>query len=297
MELARSWLFVPGQKQRMIEKSRNLNVDVIMLDIEDGVPPTEKQLARELITDTLDSQWPTKGPKKFVRINSIGHQRMDSDMEAVLRPGLDGLVLPKIESADEVKLVESLLESKESSSNLDFGNIELLVAVESPTGLFNARSIATASDRIIGLIFGAEDFGKELGLPMLREAEAQELIFARSMICTSAASAHIQAVDGVWPDIDDQNGLWSDTRQARRLGFTGKSLFHPSQVDAINEVFSPLPEEVEYCRQVIEAFDAASARGDGSIAFGGQLIDLPIVERARRTILLDEYLGTNQSET
>ena len=145
-------------------------------------------------------------------------------------------------------------------------------------------------------MFGAEDYGQELGLPLVREEEARELIYARSTLVSAAASAHVQAVDGVWPDIADADGLWADTRRARRLGFSGKSLVHPSQIEAINTVFSPSPEEVDFCRRVIDAFDEATARGDGSIAFGGQLIDLPIVERARRTLALAEELGISATE-
>ena len=297
MELARTWLFVPGQKQRMVEKSRGLDVDAIMLDIEDGVPSAEKEQARGLIAEALDSDWPAGGPARFVRINAIGHPRMEADLKAVMRPGLEGLVLPKVESRDEVRMVAEILDAREAGAGLGPGSVELLVAIESPAGLFQAQAVASSSARVAGLMFGAEDFGKELGLPVVREAEARELIHARSALVIAAAAAHVQAVDGVWPDISDQDGLWADTRQARRLGFSGKSLFHPSQIEAINTVFSPSPEEVEYCRRVVEAFDEATARGDGSIAFGGQLIDLPIVERARRTMLLAEYLGIGASDS
>jgi citrate lyase subunit beta/citryl-CoA lyase len=291
MDLMRSWLFVPGHKQRMVEKSLGLDVDAIMLDIEDGVPPAQKDLARTLIAQALEAEGSANGPSRFVRVNAIGHPRMEADLEAVLCAGLDGLVLPKVESVEEVQAVEGILNAREPQAGLEPGGIALLIAIESPKGLFQAPAIASCSPRVVGLMFGAEDFGRELGLPVVREREARELIYARSSLVLAAASAHVQAVDGVWPDLADQDGLWADTRQARCLGFSGKSLIHPSQIEAINTVFSPSPEEVEYCRQVIDAFDEAMARGDGSIAFGGQLIDLPIVERARRTLVLAEHQG------
>ena len=295
MDLMRSWLFVPGYKQRMLDKSRRLDVDAVMLDIEDGVPPAQKDLARTLIAQALGAERPANGPTRFVRINAIGHARMDADLEGVLRPGLDGLVLPKVESVEEVRVVEGILDAREPQAGLEPGSIALLIAIESPKGLFQAAAIASCSPRVAGLMFGAEDFARGLGLPVVREKEARELVYARSTLVLAAACAHVQAVDGVWPDIADADGLWADTRQARRLGFTGKSLFHPSQIEAINTVFSPSPREVEYCRQVIDAFDAATARGDGSIALGGQLIDLPIVERARRSLQLAEDLGIGAS--
>ena len=295
MDLKRSWLFVPGNKQRMVEKSLGLDVDAIILDIEDGVPPSEKELARTQIAEALGREGSAAGPSRFVRTNAIGHARMEADLEAALRPGLQGLALPKVESAEEVTLVVGILDAKETEVGLKPGGTGLLVAIESPKGLFEAPAISAASPRVVGLMFGAEDFGRELGLPMVREEEARDLVYARSALVSAAAAAHVQAVDGVWPDIADEDGLWADTKRARRLGFTGKSLFHPSQIEAINAVFSPSQEEVDYCRKVVEAFDEATARGDGSIAFGGQLIDLPIVERARRTLALASQLGNEES--
>ncbi len=297
MQLKRSWLFVPGHKQRMIEKAHGLSADVMMLDIEDGVPPAEKDLARQLIGEALERPAPEGSPERYVRINAIGHARMAADLDAVLRPGIAGLVLPKMETPDDVRLVDSILTAREPHLGLDGGSIRCLIAIESPRGLLQAAAIAAASPRVVGLMFGAEDFGREMGLPTQREKEASELIYARSALAVAAASAHVQAVDGVWPDIADLEGLWADTRQARRLGFNAKSLIPPSQVEPINAVFSPSPEELEYCQRVVQAFDEAMARGDGSIAFGGQLIDLPIVERARHTIELARALGVEAART
>lgn len=290
MELMRSWLFVPGNKQRMVEKAAGLDVDAVMMDIEDGVPADEKEVARTQIAEALRAR-SAGGPARYVRINAIGHARMEADLDAVLRPGLEGLALPKIESPDEVELVAGILDAREAHAGLGVGETKLLIAIETPRGLFEAPEIAATSSRIVGLMFGAEDFGRELGLPIVREGEARELIYARSALVSAAAAVHVQAVDGVWPDIADEDGLRADAQQARRLGFSGKSLFHPSQIETINTVFSPSPEEVFYCRRVVDAFDEATARGDGSIAFGGQLIDLPIVERARRTLALAEALA------
>jgi len=216
---------------------------------------------------------------------------MDADIEAVVRPGLEGLVLPKVETVEEVRRVDALLTEREPKSKMAGGGVRLLVAIESPRGLLNAPAIAGCSPRIVGLIFGAEDFGRELGLPTSREGEARDLIYARSAIVVAAASAHVQAVDGVWVDLKDTEGLFGFARQSRRIGFSAMSLIHPSQIDPINKTFSPTPEEIDYAQQVLKAFDEAQARGDGSIAFGGQLIDRPIVERARRTVEMAKALG------
>ena len=291
MELKRSWMFVPGHRQKMVDKALGLNADAIMLDIEDGVAPNEKDTARRQIADALGRERAPKTPARFVRINAIGHARMKADLEAVVRPGLDGLVLPKVETADEVRQVESLLNEREPALKIARGAVQLLVAIESPRGLLNAPAIAACSPRVAGLMFGAEDYGREMGLPTKREGEAQDLIYARSALAVAAASAHAQAVDGVWVDLKDAAGLERFARQSRRLGFSGMSLIHPSQIDPINATFSPTAEEIDYAKQVLQAFEEANARGDGSIAFGGQLIDRPIVERARRTLELAQTLG------
>ena len=295
MDLLRSWMFVPGHRQRMIDKAMGLSVDAIMLDIEDGVAPGEKESARTLIGGALGRERPPNSPARYVRINDVGHARMDADLEAVLRKGLNGLVLPKVDTPEEVLKVEAILKKREPELGMSAGAVKLLVAIESPKGLLNAPTIAACSARVIGLMFGAEDFGRELGLPTSREAEARDMIYARSAMVVAAASAHVQSVDGVWVDLKDTEGLWGFARQSRRLGFSGMSLIHPSQIDPINRVFSPTPEEIDYAKQVIKAYEEAVARGDGSISFGGQLIDRPIVERARRTLEMARMLNLTQS--
>jgi len=291
MDLIRSWLFVPGHRQRMIDKAFGLNADAIMLDIEDGVAPNEKDAARKNIAESLGREKAPGSPARYVRINAIGHARMDADLEAVIRPGLEGLVCPKVDTPDEVRKIDAILNDKEPKNNLKKSSVKLLIAIESPRGLLNAPAIAASSTRVAGLLFGAEDFGREIGLPTVREGEARDLIYARSSMVIAAACSHVQAVDGVWVDLNDSQGLLGFAKQSRQLGFSGMSCIHPSQVDAINTTFSPTAEEIDYCQKVLQAFEEANARGDGSIAFGGQLIDRPIVERARRTIDMARSLG------
>lgn len=291
MDLQRSWMFVPGHRQRMIDKALGLDADALMLDLEDGVAPAEKDQARRLIGEALARERQPREPLRFVRINAIGHRRMEDDLAAVLRPGLDGLVLPKVESAAEVAAVESRVAAHEAACG---ARLRLLVAIESPAGLLAAPAIASCSDRVAGLMFGAEDFGRELGLPASRQGEAQELLYARSALVVAAASARVQAVDGVWVDLRDPEGLERFALQSRRLGFTGMSSIHPSQVAPINAAFRPGAEEIDYARKVIAAYEEAAARGDGSVAFGGQLIDRPIIERARRTLDLASALADRE---
>jgi citrate lyase subunit beta/citryl-CoA lyase len=300
--LRRSWMFVPGNRQRMIEKSLGVAVDAVMMDIEDGVAPAEKDTARKQIAACLDDvaarikkDAKLRTPARFVRINAVGHERMRDDLAQVLRPGLEGLVVPKVDTPEQVKTVEQILDRQEPEVGLARGSVRLLVAIESPKGLFNAYAIASASPRVIGLLFGAEDFSREISLPLRREGEARDLIYARSTLVTAAACAHVQSVDGVWPDLQDTEGLKVFSLQSRRLGFSGMSLIHPAQVEVVNGAFTPAADEIDYAQKVLKAFDEARARGDGAVAFGGQLLDLPIVDRARQTLALAESLRARTS--
>lgn len=301
-ELMRSWMFVPGNRQRMIEKSLGVAVDAIMMDIEDGVAPAEKDSARQQIAACLDqvaarlkAEPKLRTPARYVRINAVGHERSRDDLAAVVRQGLQGLVLPKVETPEQVKSVADLLDRREPEVGLARGSVRLLCALESPRGLFNAYAIATASPRVIGLLFGAEDFSRELSLPLRREGEARDLVYARSSLVTAAACAHVQSVDGVWPDLQDTEGLKVFSLQSRRLGFSGMSLIHPAQVETVNAAFTPTADEIDYARRVLKAFDEARTRGEGAVAFGGQLLDLPIVDRARQTLDLAESLGVRSA--
>jgi citrate lyase subunit beta/citryl-CoA lyase len=275
LDFVRSLMFVPGSRQRMLDKALGLtNLDVALFDLEDGVAPSEKPTARQLISQALSR--PAGGPARLVRINAVGSgsERIDADLAVIVRGGLDGVVVPKVERPEDVLFVADNTPS----------DVKLVAAIESAIGLINAPSIAACSPRLLGLMFGAEDYALDLGLPPNREAEARELIYARSALVNAAASAHVASFDGVWPDIHDFGGVRRDALQARRLGFTGKTTFHPGQIDIINDVFSPTQAEAEHAERIVQAFEDALARGEGSVAFGGQLLDLPIVERARRVL-------------
>jgi Citrate lyase beta subunit len=258
MELIRSWMFVPGHRQKMIDKALGLNADAIMLDIEDGVAPNEKDAARRNIADSLGREKAPGTPARYVRINAIGHPRMDADLEAVVRPGLEGLVCPKVDTPDEVRKIDGILNDKEPKNKLGKGSVKLLIAIESPKGLLNAPAIAAASSRIVGIIFGAEDFGREwITYRTRRRSTGLDL---RSFIdrrrrsgCPRASRRRSLGRP------ERQRRLFGFAKQARQLGFTGMSCIHPSQIDAINTTFSPTAEEIDYCQKVLQAFEEANA--------------------------------------
>ncbi len=299
MPLLRSLMFVPGHRPRMVQRALGLGefapnaLDVAILDLEDGVPPDEKDRARAAIASVLAVRSNEAGPAYYVRVNR-DPRASDADLAAVARPGLDGIVAPKIDHAEEIVRLSRDLDEREDAAGMARGSIRVVPSIESARGLIEAHSIAASADRVIALLFGTEDFARDLGLPAEREAEAAELLYARSTVVVAAVAARRQAIDGIWPDFTDAAGLRRDALQGRRLGFAGKSLIHPGQIEAINEVFSPSVAELSYARRVVDAFERARAKGEGAVALDGKLLDQPIVERARRTLALHDTVSSKQ---
>ncbi|MFC7550461.1 HpcH/HpaI aldolase/citrate lyase family protein [Plantactinospora sp. GCM10030261] len=288
MELVRSWMFVPASQERFLRKLPSLPVDGVFLDLEDGVPPNEKDKGRKLLAAYVQAGLPQR-PISYVRINSLGHDNWRDDITAAI--GAVGVVVPKVESGDDIGHVDAALTAAETATGRPGGSTAIIAAIESAEGLAEAAAIAKANPRLTGLLFGAEDYALDLGLPANRTGLAVDLIYARSTIVNAARAAGRMAIDGVYPVLDDEPALRAHTQQARDLGFTGKSLFHPQQIRVINEVFSPSPDEIDYSREVVREFEIAHASGAGAVAVRGQLVDLPIVERARRTLAFADALA------
>jgi citrate lyase subunit beta / citryl-CoA lyase len=268
-------MFVPCNRTRFLEKiyEPGPQPDGVFLDLEDGVVPEAKQAARENAAGVLREG--RSGPFRAVRVNAIGSDWFEQDIDAVVGPGLEGLCIPKVEHAGDLEPVLELLARLDPD-----GSVALIAAIESAAGLLHAPAIAAAHGRILAIMFGAEDYALDVGLSTRREAEAAELVYARSAMVVAATAARVISIDGVFPDLDDPAGLLADVVRARRLGFRAKSTFNPRQVELINDHFSPTEDELEYARRVVAAFESALARGDASVAVGGQLVDLPIVRRA-----------------
>lgn len=282
----RSFMFVPGNRQRFIDKALELDLDAILFDLEDGVPPAAKATARELVGRALAR--PAGGPLRAVRVNAADTPWHADDLDAVLVAGVEAVCLPKVSEPASVLALAARLTRFEEATGLAAGSVGIIAAIESARALLAAPLVAASHPRLLALMFGAEDFALDLGLGTSREAEARELSYARAAIVVAAAAAGIGSIDGVYPVLHDTEGMLADILQARRLGFTAKSTFHPSQVAEINRIFSPSADELDYARRVVAAFEEAQARGDGSVAVGGQLVDLPIVARAQRLLALED---------
>lgn len=279
--LLRTLLFVPGNRERFIAKLAELRPDAVVLDLEDAVPPAEKAGARLTVRRAI-GQLDVSRFAVFVRVNGLGSGLIGEDLRAVVVPGLDGVFLPKVESVSDVHQANMLLAHAEQRSGLGVGSIRLVPVLETVRGVLDARAILSAGPRVLAAAFGAEDFTLDLGVQ--RSRDGWETFYPRAHLALAARAAGVLAIDGPWSDIGDEEGLVAEARLARQLGFSGKQVIHPSQIGPVNRVFAPQPEELAWARRVVEAYEAATARGEGSVAVDGKLIDVPMVERARRLL-------------
>jgi citrate lyase subunit beta/citryl-CoA lyase len=284
-------MFVPGHSAKMVEKALVTAADVVMFDLEDGVVPALKAAARPIVAAGLAQPARAGGPARYVRVNACDTTDLPLDLDAVVVPGVEGLTVPKVETVDQVTALAARLDRLERERGIEPGRVRLMLAIETARALLVAPSLAAASPRVSGLMFGAEDFSRDIGLPALRTGAAREFIHARSSIVVAAAAVGVIAVDGVWPDLADIDGLRQDAALARALGFLGKSLVHPRQIADVNAAFSPSDQEIIYARALIADFETALADGHGSISFQGKLVDRPIYERAVGTVRLAERLA------
>jgi citrate lyase subunit beta/citryl-CoA lyase len=288
MRLLRTMLFTPGNNMRMIYKAGTLGADAVILDLEDAVPLAEKETARIFIKDSIE-QVAAGGVQVFVRTNAFLTGLAEEDLNWIVQAGLDGIVLPKAESKDDVLEMGKLIAALEEERGLEPGSLVLIPSLESARGVVNAHEIATASKRTVALAFGALDFTRDMGTSVSREGT--ELFYARSRIAIVARAAGIQAIDTPWIDIADQEGLVREAKAVRQLGFRGKLLIHPSQIEPVNRVFSPSEGEVEYARKVVKAFKEAEAEGVGAISLEGKMIDIANFRQAQDLIAWAEAIA------
>jgi len=283
MLLLRSMLFVPGNNMRMLHKAGTLDADAIIIDLEDAVPMEDKETARVFVRDGIETV--RKGESMvFVRVNGLTTGLTGQDLEESVCEGLDGIVLPKAESKKDILDVETILERVEKQKGLKAGSIIILPILETAKGVLKAAEVAFASKCVAGLSFGAVDFTRDLGVSLSKEGV--ELSFPRAYVALAARAAGIPAVDTVFIDIMDREGLIRDSKAAKQLGFRGKLLVHPNQIQTVNEVFSPTQQEVEYCKRVVAAFKEAQARGAGAISLDGKMIDYANYRQAEEILAI-----------
>ena len=280
--LRRTMMFVPGNNPGMMADAHIYGPDSIMLDLEDSVTMAEKDAARLLAYQALKTV-DYGNTEMVVRINPLNTPYGKKDIEAVVKAGVDVIRMPKTETAEEVVEVEREIERVERELGC-VGRTKIMAAIESTLGIVNAYAIATASPRMMGIALGAEDYCANLKAQ--RTPGGDELRLARETIVVAARAAGIDALDTVYSNLNDMETFRQEVEYIKTLGFDGKSIINPRQIEVINEVFAPKEKEITKARAIIAAIKEAEAKGSGVIALNGKMIDRPVVIRAQRTINL-----------
>ncbi|KGF44616.1 citrate lyase subunit beta [Prevotella bivia DNF00320] len=278
--LRRTMMFIPGNNPSMMQDAYIYHPDSIMLDLEDSVTMAEKDAARMLVHNALKTI-DYGNIERVVRINPLNTPYGKKDVEAVVKGGVDVIRMPKTETADEVREVEAEIERVEKELGC-VGRTQIMAAIESALGIVNAYDIATASKRMMGIALGAEDYSANLKTQ--RTKEGTELQLARETIVVAARAAGIDALDTVFSNLNDMEAFRNEVELIKRMGFDGKSIINPRQIETINEVFAPKEKDIEKARTILAAIKEAAEKGSGVIAVNGKMVDRPVVIRAQRTI-------------
>ena len=281
MHSRRALLYMPGDDQRKIQKATTLGVDCICMDMEDGVAITRKVEARAVIAQAMKELDFGKA-ERCIRINSFGSGFEKFDLAAAVATNPDAIVVPKVETAAQVRSISEYIELYEVSSKMETGSIRMLVGVETAKGILNLKEIAEADKRLEAIIFGAEDFAASVGATRTREAT--EVLYARAAVVTACAANELQAIDMVYIDFRDIEGLRLEAQQGAGLGFSGKQIIHPNQVAAVQEAFTPSAEAIAYAQRVVKTFAASQKEGKGAFALDGRMIDLPLLKNAQNVL-------------
>ena len=287
MPVLRSLLFVPGNRANMLQKATRSGPDAFIPDLEDSVPTEEKTEARNVTVSHL-SQLAQAGSRVIPRVNSLDTGLLEEDLAAVVGPHIYGVSVGKISTPGDVAAVEGVLERLEAGAGLQRGQVKLVPWIETALAIVKAYDICTASPRIVGVAFGAEDLTHDMAIE--RREDDAEVEYARNVMCVAARAAGVLALDTPYFGFRDPEGLKRNARASRSIGFKGKFAIHPAQVDLINAMFSPSDAEVAHARRVVAAFEEAERQGRGSTSLDGQVVDVPVVKRARDLLEMAESL-------
>jgi len=280
MHSRRALLYMPGDNWKMIAKSVTLGVDSICMDMEDGTAVNKKAEARVTIAKALQ-ELDFGASEKLARINSVGSGWEQDDIDAVLPFHPDGIVIPKVESFKQVEWADRIIEAAELKFGWQINSIRILVGVETAKGILNLKEIAE-HPRLDAIIFGGEDFAASIGAT--RTKDAVELLYARQAVVAACAAFGLQAIDIVYIDFKDVDGLRVEAQQGAGFGFSGKQIIHPNQVQVTQEAFTPSDAIVAEARRIVETFEASQKEGKGAYSLDGRMIDMPLVKNAHKVL-------------
>ena len=274
--LFRSLIFVPGNNPRFLEKAKTLSADIVCFDLEDSVPDSEKKNARNLIKGALKtrSQYTSE---VYVRINSPTSGKIQDDLKEIVQKGIDGIVIPKVSNAKELKKIEKTLAILEKKQKLQ--PIGLIPSIESAEGVANTHEIASASKRISAIVFGVFDFLNDMGIEYTKQPEGAK--FARAKIPIEAKAVGVYALDAIWQDLKDEKGLIEDCKIGKSLGYVGKTIIHPDQILIIHKTFHPNKTELEWAEKVCNTYEKSTKKGKGATTVDGKMIDEVHYKRAK----------------
>jgi citrate lyase subunit beta/citryl-CoA lyase len=295
MQIWRSLLFVPANQERMLNKLNDLPADGFIFDLEDTIPDTEKKTARQMTLETMPT---VLGNRSWVRVNGLSTGFFHEDVDALIgAKGLVGLIVPKMDSLEEVSAVDKMIASLEIRRNLEVGSTPIIVMMESANGVLDSRKIMTSSKRIQSMIYGGgEDGDMNVSLGATWTSDGPEMMFVRQFSLTSARAAGFECpLDGVFSNVRDPEGFRSDTKLSRRLGFRGRTVIHPNQIEDANLIYTPTAAQIDYYTRVVEAYKEALTRGVASTTVDGKLVDLAMSKTAQR--LLDHVKAIENMES
>jgi len=275
--LFRSLIFVPGNNSRFLEKAKSLSADIVCFDLEDSVPDKEKKKARTLIKGALKKR-NQYSSSVFARTNSPDSNKIEADLKEIVQKGIDGIVIPKVNSAKEIKKIEKIILSLEKKRKIR--GIRLIPSIESALGIINCYEIASASTRIDAIVFGIFDLLNDVGIEYTK-GNPLGAKYSRYKVPVAATAAGVYAIDGIWQDIKDASGLKKDCEIGKSLGYVGKSVIYPDQIKTVHKIFHPNKTEIAWAKKVCNTYKKSSKKGKGATVVDGKMIDEVHYKRAK----------------
>lgn len=279
--LFRSLLFVPGNNPRFLEKAKTSPADIVCFDLEDSVPEAEKKNARKLIRDALKSR-SSYLADVYVRTNSPASGKIPDDLDEIIQKGLDGIVIPKVNNSKELGKIKKIIATLEKKRKLK--PLSIIPSIESAEGVFNTYDIASSSKRISAVVFGVFDLLNDMGIEYTKQPEGAK--YARAKIPLDAKAAGVLAIDAIWQDLKDVDGLKQDCVIGKSLGYSGKSIIHPDQITPTHELFAPNKAELEWAKKVCDVYMESTKKGKGATIVDGKMIDEVHYKQARALLEL-----------
>jgi citrate lyase subunit beta / citryl-CoA lyase len=292
--LYRSLIFVPGNNKRFVDKAKALQADIICFDLEDSVPLNEKDVARKIIAEA--QTWRTQYKSSiYLRINSLDSDLWLLDLKELIRNGIDGVVVPKVNDQVQIKTIDYQLDEIEDTNNMLMGSVKLIPSIEGARGVVNAYSIAISSQRVNAMVFGVFDYLYDMGLDYNENDDNEEYMYARAKVPVDARAAGVESFDGIWQKVDDTEGLIRDAIIAKKLGYSGKSIIHPAQIEPVHKVFVPTESQINWATKVVKALQEPMEKGQGlgAIKLEGKMIDAVHYKQAKAIL---DYVESSRSK-